>query len=55
LAKEAGPMTSHTGSGNRTRLPEAGVTTYTCPMHPEIERPSPGKCPKCGMDLVPKT
>lgn len=31
------------------------VVIYTCPMHPEIERPSPGKCPKCGMDLVPKT
>jgi hypothetical protein len=27
--------------------------TYTCPMHPEIVRPEPGRCPKCGMDLVP--
>ena len=27
---------------------------YTCPMHPEVERTAPGKCPKCGMDLEPK-
>jgi hypothetical protein len=27
---------------------------YTCPMHPEVERSEPGRCPKCGMDLVPK-
>jgi len=24
---------------------------YTCPMHPEVESPSPGACPKCGMSL----
>lgn len=28
--------------------------TYTCPMHPEIISDKPGKCPKCGMDLVLK-
>ena len=26
---------------------------YTCPMHPEIISDKPGKCSKCGMDLVP--
>ena len=26
---------------------------FTCPMHPEVIKPGPGKCPKCGMDLVP--
>ena len=26
---------------------------YTCPMHPEVVNNGPGKCPKCGMDLVP--
>lgn len=26
---------------------------YTCPMHPEVIKDAPGKCPKCGMDLVP--
>ncbi|MEE3154575.1 MAG: copper-translocating P-type ATPase, partial [Pseudomonadota bacterium] len=29
------------------------MTTYTCPMHPEIRQDSPGDCPKCGMHLVP--
>ena len=25
---------------------------YTCPMHPDVVQDKPGKCPKCGMDLV---
>ncbi len=25
---------------------------YTCPMHPDVIRDSPGQCPICGMDLV---
>ena len=31
-----------------------GGTVYTCPMHPEVRRPEPGDCPKCGMHLVPE-
>lgn len=27
---------------------------YTCPMHPEVVSEGPGKCPKCGMNLVKK-
>lgn len=27
-------------------------TNYTCPMHPEVIRDKPGRCPKCGMALV---
>jgi Cu+-exporting ATPase len=30
-------------------------TEYTCPMHPEIVRDSPGSCPICGMALEPRT
>lgn len=26
---------------------------YTCTMHPEVVKNKPGKCPKCGMTLVP--
>ncbi len=26
---------------------------YTCPMHPEVQQPGPGDCPKCGMALEP--
>ncbi len=25
---------------------------YKCPMHPEVKADKPGKCPKCGMNLV---
>ncbi len=25
---------------------------YTCPMHPEVKSEKPGRCPKCGMNLV---
>ena len=28
--------------------------TYTCPMHRDVVSDKPGKCPKCGMDLVKK-
>src|ERR1051325_2484128 len=37
--------------------PEAGkpadVDYYTCTMHPSVHAGMPGKCPICGMDLVP--
>lgn len=43
-------------------LPAAGTSAsaagkpgaiYTCPMHPQIRQPGPGRCPICGMELVP--
>ncbi|PPK85346.1 Cu(I)/Ag(I) efflux system membrane fusion protein [Neolewinella xylanilytica] len=27
--------------------------TWTCSMHPQIQREEPGDCPICGMDLIP--
>lgn len=33
----------------------SGDTVYSCPMHPEVQSATPGKCPKCGMDLVEKS
>lgn len=46
---------SHRQAGSRhpegnDRLAGAGAV-YTCPMHPEVESPTPGACPKCGMTL----
>ena len=41
--------------GNISRTLEILQTqpaTYTCIMHPEIHATKPGKCPKCGMDLI---
>ena len=37
----------------KTEHKEAAAV-YTCPMHPEVQQNTPGKCPKCGMDLVEK-
>ena len=28
-------------------------TVWTCSMHPQIRQSEPGKCPICGMDLIP--
>ncbi|MBD1396427.1 efflux RND transporter periplasmic adaptor subunit [Pontibacter sp. JH31] len=46
--------------GGRSSEPEhehteevAGATEYTCSMHPQIRQDGPGKCPLCGMDLIP--
>jgi len=32
---------------------EQASTDWTCSMHPQIRQPKPGKCPICGMDLIP--
>ena len=28
--------------------------TYLCPMHRKVRQSTPGKCSKCGMDLMPE-
>lgn len=43
----AAPSASGAASGE--------IDHYTCPMHPSVKAQSPGKCPICGMDLVPVT
>lgn len=32
---------------------ESKETVWTCSMHPNIRMDKPGKCPICGMDLIP--
>ncbi len=32
--------------------PSHAAIHWTCSMHPEIDEPSPGTCPICGMDLI---
>jgi hypothetical protein len=32
---------------------DTAVGTYICPMHSKVRQAQPGKCPDCGMDLVP--
>lgn len=39
---------------NKDPLPLVATDTeYTCPMHPQIRKTSPGSCPICGMALEP--
>jgi hypothetical protein len=40
---------AHEGHGKKHHA----ATKYTCTMHPEVIMDKPGKCPKCGMKLVP--
>jgi membrane fusion protein, copper/silver efflux system len=37
----------------RASKPSSPDPVFTCPMHPEVRRRAPGKCPKCGMTLEP--
>ncbi len=55
------------GEGNKVMTPEMGtmaggpdhnqgkgsILLWTCSMHPQIQLPKRGKCPICGMDLIP--
>jgi len=49
----ASPQAADT-SGQRGKAAKQPSTIYTCPMHPEVISDKPGRCPKCGMTLVPK-
>lgn len=41
-------------SGSLSNQTMASTKTYTCSMHPEVISDMPGKCPKCGMELIEK-
>jgi hypothetical protein len=40
------------GVGSMKAVAEQQHNKYVCPMHPEVVSDTPGKCPKCGMNLV---
>jgi len=41
------------GSATTTTVAPATAAEYTCSMHPQIRQSKPGRCPICGMDLIP--
>jgi Cu+-exporting ATPase len=44
-----------TTKADESRASRPDAVEYTCPMHPEVVRASPGSCPICGMALEPRT
>lgn len=55
LAFLAGYLLRGGGSGHdHAEAPAAAAAEiWTCSMHPQIRQPGPGRCPLCGMDLIP--
>lgn len=54
LAQRVGWISSVSDSNPAAAVaPAVEGQEYTCPMHPEIRQDAPGKCPICGMPLVP--
>lgn len=43
----------HSGHTHEMTTDENGKQVWTCSMHPQIKMDKPGKCPICGMDLIP--
>ena len=35
-------------------MTQISTRAYYCPMHPDVSGAAPGRCPRCGMDLVPE-
>lgn len=50
---EADAAASHSHSPAQTTAAAEAATVWTCSMHPQIRQDKPGKCPICGMDLIP--
>ncbi len=57
IAKNQQPIKTKHDHTQKTSAPLAGASQnlqkYTCPMHPQVVQDGPGKCPLCGMTLVP--
>jgi hypothetical protein len=47
---------AHIDSGRNVERTMAQTITdtavYSCPMHADVRQSNPGKCAKCGMDLI---
>lgn len=43
----------HAGHSMGGPVDSGAMQMLSCPMHPEVTSTTPGRCPKCGMTLVP--
>jgi FtsP/CotA-like multicopper oxidase with cupredoxin domain len=39
--------------GTNDETAPGGISSYVCPMHPDVTASEPSRCPSCGMKLVP--
>jgi len=46
-------LTACSRPASTTPATDSGISYYTCTMHPSVHAADPGKCPICGMTLVP--
>jgi Cu2+-exporting ATPase len=51
--KMSGDKVSLSGVDDAAAVPKQGKQQYTCSMHPQVIKDEPGKCPYCGMVLIP--
>jgi len=52
---KSGQKQSDTQTGQTSQTSQTNkAIQYTCSMHPEVVQDMPGKCPKCGMELIEK-
>jgi|JI10StandDraft_1071094.scaffolds.fasta_scaffold71715_2 uncharacterized protein with PIN domain len=52
--KEKAEKNEPSESMDSTSNEQMAKVQYTCSMHPEVLQDEPGKCSKCGMELVKK-
>ena len=55
IASFAFAVNSCSSQDNKANSTEQSISeknSYVCPMHSDVTSDKPGKCPKCGMDLV---
>jgi Cu(I)/Ag(I) efflux system membrane fusion protein len=53
LIFSGGSDENHSGHTHQLIAGENEKQVWTCSMHPQIKMDKPGKCPICGMDLIP--
>ena len=55
MMSDCGMMMKDAKAGTEKKIEKHEMTIiYVCPMHPEETSNKPGKCSKCGMDMVVK-
>ena len=51
---DCGMMMKDAKTGAEKKTDKTVTAVYVCPMHPQETSNKPGKCSKCGMDMVEK-